>query len=70
MWKRVGVPMTILCNIHEMAPESLSPEAAEFLARNRTGEALEDLRMGNYNSFKFVTNANTVIKRHRSGENS
>lgn len=42
----VGVPMTILCNVHEMAPESLSPEAGGVFRQDWTGEALEDLRDG------------------------
>lgn len=58
----VGVPMTILCNVHEMAPESLSPEAAEFFAKIGPEKRWKIYEMGNYNSFKFVTNANTVIK--------
>ena len=58
----VGVPMTLLCNVHEMAPESLSPEAAEFFAKIGPEKRWKIYEMGNYNSFKFVTNANTVIK--------
>ena len=57
----VGVPMTILCNIHETAPESLDGEAAEFLARIGPEKRWKIYEMGNYNSFKFVTNANAVI---------
>ena len=57
----VGVPMTILCNIHETAPESLDPEAAEFLAEIGPEKRWDIYEMGNYNSFKFVTNANQVI---------
>ena len=57
----VGVPMTILCNIHETAPESLDPEAAEFLAQIGPEKRWKIYEMGNYNSFKFVTNANQVI---------
>ena len=57
----VGVPMTILCNIHETAPESLDPEAAEFLAEIGPEKRWNIYEMGNYNSFKFVTNANQVI---------
>jgi hypothetical protein len=58
----VGVPMTILCNIHETAPESLDPAAAEFLDQIGPEKRWQNYEMGNYNSFKFVTNANTVIK--------
>lgn len=58
----VGVPMTVLCNIHEMAPESLDPEAAEFLAQIGPEKRWKIYEPGNYNSFKFVTNANAVIK--------
>lgn len=57
----VGVPMTILCNIHETAPESLDPAAAEFLASIGPEKRWNIYEMGNYNSFKFVTNANAVI---------
>lgn len=57
----VGVPMTILCNIHETAPESLDPEAAAFLASIGPEKRWNIYEMGNYNSFKFVTNANAVI---------
>lgn len=57
----VGVPMTILCNIHETAPESLDPDAAAFLASIGPGKRWNVYEMGNYNSFKFVTNANAVI---------
>lgn len=57
----VGVPMTILCNIHETAPESLDPEAAAFLASIGPEKRWDVYEMGNYNSFKFVTNANAVI---------
>lgn len=57
----VGVPMTILCNIHEMAPESLSPEAADFLAQIGPEKRWKIYETGNYNSLKFVTNANAVI---------
>lgn len=58
----VGVPMTILCNIHETAPESLDPEAADFLAKIGPEKRWKIYEMGNYNSLKFVTNANAVIK--------
>ena len=58
----VGVPMTILCNIHETAPESLSPEAADFLSSIGPEKRWKIYELGNYNSFKFVTNANSVIK--------
>lgn len=58
----VGVPMTILCNIHETALESLDPEAAEFLAKIGPEKRWKIYEMGNYNSFKFVTNANAVIQ--------
>lgn len=58
----VGLPMTILCNIHETAPESLDPEAADFLAQIGPERRWKTYEMGNYNSFKFVTNANLVIK--------
>lgn len=58
----VGVPMTILCNIHEAAPESLDPAAAKFLASIGPEKRWKEYEMGNYNSFKFVTNANTVIE--------
>ena len=64
----VGVPMTILCNIHEAAPESLSPEAAEFLAAIGPEKRWQIYEMGNYNSFKFVTNANAVISETEPGE--
>ncbi len=64
----VGVPMTILCNIHETAPESLSPEAAEFLAQIGPERRWKTYEMGNYNSFKFMTNANQVIKTVPPGE--
>lgn len=57
----VGVPMTILCNIHETAPESLDPDAAAFLASIGPEKRWNVYEMGNYNSFKFVTNANAVI---------
>ena len=57
----VGVPMTILCNVHETAPESLDPEAAEFLSQIGPEKRWQIYEMGNYNSFKFVTNANQVI---------
>lgn len=59
----VGVPMTILCNIHATAPESLDPEAAEFLASIGPEKRWNIYEMGNYNSFKFVTNANSVISQ-------
>lgn len=58
----VGVPMTILCNIHETAPESLDPEAAEFLAKIGPEKRWKIYEMGNYNSIKFVTNVNLVVK--------
>lgn len=64
----VGVPMTILCNIHEAAPESLSPEAAEFLSSIGPEKRWQIYEMGNYNSFKFVTNANAVISETGPGE--
>ena len=64
----VGVPMTILCNIHEMAPESLSPEAAEFLSKIGPEKRWKIYETGNYNSFKFVTNANAVISETDPGE--
>ena len=64
----VGVPMTILCNIHEAAPESLSPEAAEFLSSIGPEKRWQIYEMGNYNSFKFVTNANAVISETEPGE--
>lgn len=64
----VGVPMTILCNIHEAAPESLSPEAAEFLSSIGPEKRWQIYEMGNYNSFKFVTNANAVISKTGPGE--
>lgn len=64
----VGVPMTILCNIHESAPESLSPEAAEFLSSIGPEKRWQIYEMGNYNSFKFVTNANAVISETEPGE--
>ena len=57
----VGVPMTILCNIHETAPESLDPQAAEFLAQIGPEKRWNNYELGNYNSFKFITNANQVI---------
>jgi len=58
----VGVPMTILSNIHVTAPESLAPEAAEFLKKIGPEKRWKIYQMGNYNSLKFVTNANAVIK--------
>ncbi len=57
----VGVPMTVLCNLHETAPESLDPEAAEFLNKIGPSKRWKIYEQGNYNSFKFVTNANAVI---------
>ncbi len=64
----VGVPMTILCNIHETAPESLDPEAARFLASIGPEKRWKTYEMGNYNSFKFVTNANNMVKATPPGE--
>lgn len=64
----VGVPMTLLCNIHETAPESLDPEAAEFLAQIGPERRWKTYELGNYNSFKFKTNANQVIKQVPPGE--
>ena len=58
----VGLPMTILCNIHETAEESLDPDAAEFLAQMGPEKRWQIYELGNYNSFKFVTNANAVVK--------
>ncbi len=58
----VGVPMTILCNIHETAPESLPPEAAELLDSIGPKERWKTYEMGNYNSLKFVSNANIVVR--------
>lgn len=59
----VGLPMTILCNIHEFAPESLSTEAADFLAEIGPDRRWKTYEYGNYNSFKFLTNSNTVVKQ-------
>lgn len=64
----VGVPMTILCNIHEEARESLDPAAAEFLETIGPEKRWNIYELGNYNSFKFVTNANAVIKETKPGE--
>ena len=64
----VGVPMTILCNIHETAPESLDPEAAAFLASIGPEKRWNIYELGNYNSFKFVTNANAVISETKPAD--
>ncbi len=58
----VGLPMTILCNVHEVAEESLAPEAVEFFAKIGPEKRWQLYEPGNYNSFKFVTNANLVVR--------
>lgn len=64
----VGVPMAILCNIHETAPESLDPQAEAFLAAIGPEKRWKIYELGNYNSFKFVTNANAVISETDPGD--
>lgn len=50
-------------HIHEFAPESLSTEAADFLAEIGPDRRWKTYEYGNYNSFKFLTNSNTVVKQ-------
>ena len=58
----VGVPMTILCNIYATDPDALDEAALEFIEQIGPEKRWDTYEMGNYNSMKFVSNANNLVK--------
>ena len=59
----VGLPMTILCSVYRTEPDALSPEALGLMRAIATeDEWAAYFAFGNYNSIKWVVDANDTLR--------
>lgn len=60
----MGIPMTILGDIKQRAPESLNQETRDFLSSLATDEAWQETySLSNYNSIKFTFDRELIAER-------
>ena len=65
----VGLPMTILCSVYTTRPEALDHEAAVLMQTLAPPEVWEQyFHFGNYNSIKWVVDANRFVEEVPPGK--